>query len=61
MESVDAGIFESKDHAFRVTNPAVLPSGLGDSSFRRILPTCLISCIVDFAVPEINVHTFTMK
>ena len=51
VESVEAGIFESNDQAFKVTKPAVLPSGLGDSSFNRILPDCFISSMLDFAVP----------
>lgn len=38
MESVDPGSLGSKVLDVRVTNPAVLPSGLGDSSFSRIRP-----------------------
>ena len=37
VESVEAGILVSKKVAFKVTNPAVRPSGFGDSNFSLIL------------------------
>ena len=48
---MDAGILESNDQALSVTKPAVLPSGFGDSNLSRILPDCLISWMLDLAVP----------
>ena len=40
VESVDPEKFESSNpQVFKVTKPAVRPSGFGDESFNRVRPT----------------------